>query len=189
MGIKQTVFTALTAVALMGTGVSLTGTAPESQAHASTSTQQANDSGQLLINYKPGYSIAVWNSPDSNRRVTGKYLKHGTQVNYNATDRNSNGGIVWYQIGQNEWIQSAYTAAFASLVNTNVRSLTIDYVPGYSIAVWNSPLNGRKALSKKLKNGTTWKVFSGAQVGQDQWYNLGGNQWVSVHYIHPNYTK
>ncbi|KRO15148.1 SLAP domain-containing protein [Lacticaseibacillus saniviri] len=189
MGMKRTIFTALTAAALLGAGVSFAGTS-STPVNAATSTQQSNDTGKVLINYIPGYAIAVWNSPNSsNQHVTGKFLKHGTQVNYTATDRNSNNGIVWYQIGKNQWIKSAYIAPFGSLAKTNVRSLTVTYVPGYSIAVWNSPLNSRKALAKKLKNGSTWKTYSAAQVGQDLWYNLGGNQWVNVHYITLNDTK
>ncbi|KRM72061.1 SLAP domain-containing protein [Lacticaseibacillus brantae] len=184
---KKTVLATIAAIGLLGAGLSFGTTTPNVQ--AATSTTQADDKGQLLINYVPGYSIAVWNSPSASRQLTGKFLKHGTAVRYSGTDRNSNNGIEWYQIGANQWISSRYTAWTSSNVGTQIQSLTVDYVPGYSIAVWNTPLNGRKPLAKKLKNGTTWKTFAAAQVGQDMWYNLGGNQWVSVHYIHLNETK
>ena len=63
-------------------------------------------------------------------------------------------------------------------------TVTIEYVPGYSIAVWTAPADGKVIPGKLLKHGTSWKTFAVSTVGKTVWYNLGGNQWIPATYAH-----
>jgi hypothetical protein len=99
-------------------------------------------------------------------------------------------GQTMYRIGnQSQWLPSQYTNAPSASTSHKSGSaatssaVTIKYVPGYSIAVWSSPNSHRQYVGKKLKHGTSWKVFKKA-VGSDGyvWFNLGGNQWISSYY-------
>lgn len=68
--------------------------------------------------------------------------------------------------------------------------VTINYVPGYGIAVWNKPTSDRKAIAgKKLKHGTSWKVLKTQTVDGKLWYNLGGDQWIDGDYAKPGYPQ
>lgn len=58
----------------------------------------------------------------------------------------------------------------------------INYVPGYGVALWNSPLNGSTIPGRYLAHGTSWKVSGVTTVNGETWYNLGGKQWVSGKY-------
>jgi len=60
--------------------------------------------------------------------------------------------------------------------------VTIKYVPGYGIAMWNSYQPNRKVVGATLAHGTVWKVFRAVEVDGQRWYNLGGSQWVSSQY-------
>lgn len=66
--------------------------------------------------------------------------------------------------------------------------VTINYVPGYSINVWNSYTTPH-FTGKRLAHGTSWKVFSIATDVKGQvWYNLGGNQWILAKYTFNGYA-
>ncbi|MHA3066718.1 SLAP domain-containing protein [Lacticaseibacillus saniviri] len=61
--------------------------------------------------------------------------------------------------------------------------ITIHYVPGYGVALWNSPNTGRQAIKGRiLKDGTKWKFSQIKQVNGKTWYQLGTNQWVEGTY-------
>ncbi|MCG4282398.1 hypothetical protein [Lacticaseibacillus saniviri] len=61
--------------------------------------------------------------------------------------------------------------------------LTIKYHPGYGIAVWDTPLEGRKvATPHKLMTGTHWR-YSAIYVDYVGWWvRVGQNQWISMTY-------
>lgn len=60
--------------------------------------------------------------------------------------------------------------------------VTINYVPGYGIAVWNN-YQGGKTTGQYLKHGTAWKVIKTAKDSQgNTWYDLGHNQWIMAKY-------
>lgn len=87
----------------------------------------------------------------------------------------------WYNLGGKQWVQAQAT-------NTNYQTTpftgvgVVDYVPGYAIAIWDSPLMGQ-FTGKRLKHGTAWKVFQKAVINGTTWYNLGGNQWLNGKYV------
>ena len=65
---------------------------------------------------------------------------------------------------------------------TTQQVVTINYVPGYSIAVWNNYQNGH-ITGNFLKHGTSYKVFATVNDAQgNTWYNLGGDQWIMAKY-------
>ncbi|KRM72195.1 hypothetical protein FC34_GL001179 [Lacticaseibacillus brantae DSM 23927] len=60
--------------------------------------------------------------------------------------------------------------------------VTVNYVPGYGIALWNSPQADHTFLGRTLGHGTAWKVFDVKTVNGNTWYNLGGDQWIDGKY-------
>ncbi|KRM72060.1 SLAP domain-containing protein [Lacticaseibacillus brantae] len=248
MGVKRTIFTALAAVALLGTGVSLVN-APTAQAAAVATTQ-----GRAYIHYVKGYSIAVWTTPTADRQLTGKTIKDGSQVTYVDKTTGADGhvwykladnqwisgqyavsqvipqtsgtllinehpafgvpvfdspnadqlgtgrilkggqqlpfvdaqfgfdGHVWYKLGNNEWVNSQFAGIIFDNGKGTSEPIRIKYTPGYSIAVWNSPLINQQPTAKKLKHGTVWKTFKMVEYNNTYWYNLGGNQWINGKY-------
>lgn len=66
--------------------------------------------------------------------------------------------------------------------------ITINYVPNYGIAVWNSPNAGKAATGQVLKHGTAWKVTGTKTVNGKTWYNLGGAQWIDGSYTVDGYA-
>lgn len=65
-------------------------------------------------------------------------------------------------------------------------SVRVNYVRGYGIAVWTSPVSGKPVAGKKLMDGTSWKVFQETTVNGNTYYNLGGAQWIDAHYVIAN---
>ncbi len=65
--------------------------------------------------------------------------------------------------------------------------VTINYVPGYGINVWNQ-INGY-FTGQRLKHGTSWKVIRVAKDSAgNTWYDLGRNQWVMGKYTVAGYS-
>ncbi|WP_297820332.1 hypothetical protein [uncultured Lactobacillus sp.] len=58
--------------------------------------------------------------------------------------------------------------------------VTVNYVPGYGIAVWNgTDLNTAHTTGQKLSHATSWKVTDSKYDAQgNKWYDLGLDQWV-----------
>lgn len=74
-----------------------------------------------------------------------------------------------------------YGAPNSTTEITTSKVATINYVPGYSIAVWTSPNNGTRVPGKMLKHGTAWRVVGTLNNGE-LWYDLGGHQWIQARY-------
>ncbi len=69
-----------------------------------------------------------------------------------------------------------------AVVQAATSVVRINYVPGYSIAVWNSYQNGH-TTGQYLKDGTSWKVIRTATDSKgNKWYDLGVNQWIMAKY-------
>lgn len=83
---------------------------------------------------------------------------------------------------------SAVAASTAQVQAATPNVVTINYVPGYSINVWNNYTTPR-FTGKRLAHGTAWKVLATATDAQGQtWYNLGGNQWIMAKYTVNGYA-
>ena len=73
-------------------------------------------------------------------------------------------------VGTNSHVQAAATA------------VTINYVPGYGIAVWSN-YQGGHTTGQYLKHGNSYKVIATATDAQgNTWYDLGLNQWIMAKY-------
>ena len=132
------------------------------------------------VNYVPGYGIAVFDQPNGHA-ISGKYLATGTS--WKVFDQQTVNNQVWYNLGGKQWVSGAYlkatppTPPFAKTVGT------VQYVPGYGIAVWNSDQPNRRPTGQVLAHGTRWQVLGHSVVNGEDWYNLGGNQWVAGQYL------
>lgn len=62
-------------------------------------------------------------------------------------------------------------------------TVQVKYVPGYGIALWNSPNAGHTTYAQKLMNGTKWHYSAVKQVNGQTWYQLGTNQWAEGRYL------
>lgn len=83
---------------------------------------------------------------------------------------------------------SAVAAPTAQVQAATTSVVTINYVSGYSINVWDSYTTPH-FTGKRLAHGTSWKVFATATDAEGQtWYNLGGNQWIMAKYTISGYA-
>lgn len=140
-----------------------------------------NHPAKVYVNYKPGYSIAVWTTYANGRRATSQTLKHGTAWKVNSAVTYN--GQLWYNLGKNQWIQAAYTSTVKPLeIVAKPAQVYVNYQPGYSIAVWTKPTADRKLTGLTLKHGTAWKVIQAVKVDNKVWYALGTNQWIQATY-------
>ncbi|WP_021351463.1 aggregation-promoting factor [Lactobacillus jensenii] len=81
------------------------------------------------------------------------------------------------------------TAHAATIVNNDTDVVTVNYVPGYGIAVWNNPDNPH-FTGQRLAHGTSWKVIQTVYSSTgEKWYDLGLNQWVPAKYVVSGYNK
>ncbi|KRM72436.1 SLAP domain-containing protein [Lacticaseibacillus brantae] len=147
--------------------------------------------GVVTINYVKGYGVALWNSPDANRKpVANRTLATGSAWKYFATKTVN--GQLWYQLGNNQWVSGKY--AIEKTVSTPAPetpsyqpvtgTATIRYVKGYGVALWTNYTAAKKVITgRKLLDGTKWHVTQVAGIGSQVWYNLGGNQWVDGRYV------
>lgn len=61
--------------------------------------------------------------------------------------------------------------------------VTINYVKGYGIALWNSYQANRHVIANRyLMTGTQWRYSATATVNGQVWYKLGTNQWIQGQY-------
>ncbi len=73
-------------------------------------------------------------------------------------------------------------ATQSSQVQAATQVVTVNYVPGYGIAVWNNFQNG-SVTGQYLKHGSSYKVIKTAKDAQGNvWYDLGMNQWIMAKY-------
>ncbi len=170
------------------TAFALAGVATVNTLNAPTSVHAATLPYAVKINYVPGYGIAVWNNYNNPELIAGKKLAHGTawRVLAQATDAN---GEVWYSLGSAQWIKAKSTVDASSsdsstskVSQPRVSVATVNYVPGYGIAVWNN-YNNPELTGKILPHGSSWRVFAEATDSNGElWYNLGGAQWIMAKY-------
>lgn len=66
----------------------------------------------------------------------------------------------------------------------------INYIPGYSIAVWNNYGPDRQLTGQKLKHGTTWQFFKKViDSSGNSWHQVGAQQWISGDYVKVSNTR
>lgn len=57
--------------------------------------------------------------------------------------------------------------------------LTINYVPGYGIELWQDYGPNKKATGRKLPDGSAWRYSAVKKLHDVSWYQVGRNQWVA----------
>ncbi|BDR56464.1 hypothetical protein KIMC2_10260 [Xylocopilactobacillus apis] len=144
--------------------------------------QAAVNQGVITINYIPGYGVELWQGYGLNKKKTGRKLADGSAWKYSAVKTAQ--GTSWYQVGNNLWVSSSQgaTPTESEIINKGIAK--INYVPGYSIAVWNSYQVTRQRTGQTLKHGTSWTFSQKALDKQgNSWYQVGKNQWISGAYV------
>ncbi len=143
-----------------------------------------NQSTNVKIKYISGYSIAVWSTPGAN--PTGKYLKDGTTVQ--TVGYTTVNGKKWYKLSDNEWIPAEYTEeANTSSSSNEAGSVIVNYISGYSIAVWSTP--GANPTGKYIADGTSVKYYATTSYKGQTWYKIGENQWIPGQYVKASNTS
>ncbi|MCF1783343.1 SLAP domain-containing protein [Lactobacillus mulieris] len=143
-----------------------------------------NQSTNVKIKYISGYSIAVWSTPGAN--PTGKYLKDGTTVQ--TVGYTTVNGKKWYKLSDNEWIPAEYTEeANTSSSSNETGSVIVNYISGYSIAVWSTP--GANPTGKYIADGTSVKYYATTSYKGQTWYKIGENQWIPGQYVKASNTS
>ncbi|MDF7672998.1 hypothetical protein PT281_06930 [Lactobacillus sp. ESL0701] len=75
----------------------------------------------------------------------------------------------------------------AATVANDAAVVTVNYVDGNSIHVWNDYENP-VATGQVLPSNSSWKVIRTAYDTQgNKWYDLGKNQWVRAEYVNKGY--
>lgn len=75
----------------------------------------------------------------------------------------------------------------AATVENDAEVVTVNYVDGNSIHVWNS-YNTPVATGQVLPSNSSWKVIKTAYDKDGRkWYDLGKNQWVKAEYVNKGY--
>ncbi|MDF7639343.1 hypothetical protein PT285_08025 [Lactobacillus sp. ESL0791] len=77
--------------------------------------------------------------------------------------------------------------AQAATVANDAKVVTVNYVEGNTIKVWDS-YKHPKATGQVLSSNSSWKVIKTARDSAGhKWYDLGKNQWVMAKYVNPGY--
>ncbi len=75
----------------------------------------------------------------------------------------------------------------AATVENDAEVVTVNYVDGNSIRVWNS-YKDPEATKQVLPSNSSWKVIKTAYDRKGhKWYDLGKNQWVKAKYVNKGY--
>lgn len=76
-------------------------------------------------------------------------------------------------------VQSDSTTANVQAATIKV---TINYVPGYGVNIWDN-YNGGHFTGQRAQHGTTWEVLEQKFDSKDRnWYKIGENKWILAQY-------
>ncbi|WP_317636323.1 hypothetical protein [Xylocopilactobacillus apicola] len=137
----------------------------------------SNAGRSVYVNYQPNYGVRIYQEPGG--KPTDTFAFHGTSWLI-IQQKQDEHGRVWTQIGTNQWIPNDYLVT-VSYDQTPVGK--VKYVPGYGINLWQGYANNKIFTGRRVMDGTKWKVFKKAIVGDTYWFNLGGNLWVDGQYM------
>lgn len=75
----------------------------------------------------------------------------------------------------------------AATIENDAAVVTVNYVEGNGIHVWNS-YEQPEATGQILPSNSSWKVIKTAyDHNGEKWYDLGKNQWVKAEYVNSGY--
>jgi hypothetical protein len=144
-----------------------------------------DQTGTVVVAYHGKDGAPVYSSYSGKRlvrRVANNSRLAATQV---AQDKN---GKKWFKIGDNEWLSDDNGYMQWNTIDQTAKSgqhgtLRVAYSGRGKVAIWSGYGQGRKIV-KYLPKNSYWKYFDAAKdQNGNNWYNLGGNQWISGEYV------
>lgn len=140
----------------------------------------------VTANSLKGSSIRVYSQP-SLETPTSQTLPNGSR--WKAFESLVRGGINWLKLGTNQYVRGfEISPDFSTASSTSKPQVKISSEVGTAkvtyktpIVVWANP--GSHPLGRYLPIGSNWKFFKIAEVNEENWLNLGGNQWIPQKYV------
>ncbi|WP_155286876.1 SLAP domain-containing protein [Lacticaseibacillus zhaodongensis] len=149
-------------------------------------TKQLSITGTATVS---GAKATVYNS---------KFAKTGRKLNVNSKWKVfgivvASNGHAYFNIGGGQYIPVSAAPLHATTIkgkaDTSIpvkTKATIKYKPGYSVQVWGKNFanfaKNANGSNKKLKHGTSWKVFAIVKHNGHLYYDLGGTQYLDAAY-------
>ncbi|KRM71157.1 hypothetical protein FC34_GL001848 [Lacticaseibacillus brantae DSM 23927] len=118
-----------------------------------------------------------------NGKITNRELAEGTdwKAFQQYTDAN---GLVWYNLGGNQWIKSTGVILDAKPFTYKELSKVGVVKPGTSAPVYSLPGVKGQLNGQVLKAGTAWHISASVYTNDGTlWYRVGTNQWVKAEFI------
>ncbi|QNQ81006.1 glycerophosphodiester phosphodiesterase [Lactobacillus sp. PV034] len=87
---------------------------------------------------------------------------------------------LWYELGKNQWVKAEDISFYPpSCQSKSAPQLKIGMLQVISkrVKVYNSP-KGKGHKNSNLKRNTKWQYFAIMTYKKQEYYNLGGNQWI-----------
>ncbi|MFT9193823.1 MAG: SLAP domain-containing protein, partial [Schleiferilactobacillus harbinensis] len=130
-----------------------------------------------VINYQPGYGVALWSMPGGHGLIKGRTLASGTawKASYKVTLAD---GTTWYEVGRNQWVDGRYFVLNGSQASPVTANQVVQVKSGTTAVVYQEPGSG--AISSQLPPNTAWRVNAVAARNNQLWYQVGTNQWISA---------
>lgn len=160
---------------------------PNAYQYASLTLEARNDQGKVL--YEQEVAWPVIRSNDASIRLTG-YLPDEDNVDFDLAPGqpftlNKAFGDIYGAVTQPE-INIVIIEHTGKKIDETLpekpQTVYVNYVPGYSVAVWNDAFDPKKPTGKTLKHATAWHYVYTATIDGHVWYNLGGDQWIDGNY-------
>lgn len=137
-----------------------------------------SNAGKIVyVNYQPSYGVRVYQNPGSD--PTNIYVFHGTNWEI-IKQTHDQSGQIWTQLSNNQWIPNKY---LVTENNGRIPVGTVHYVKGYGVNLWNGYGNEKEFSGRRILDGSQWKVYKKAIVGNTYWFNLGADFWVDGQYM------
>jgi hypothetical protein len=106
-------------------------------------------------------------------------------------------GLLWYKVGRNQWISAADSELDSSKTSqaTDNKQTTKpttgkdEPITGVVVVTYKTPIvvwaePGAHPTKRYLPRNSAWRYFKVRQTSDgNNWYNLGGNQWVPQDYV------
>lgn len=140
-----------------------------------------------VIDYVPGFAVNLYQGDISQLSFSGRRLNHGSRWQVLGKAQAADG--TWYvSLGANQWVNARYVKDQATMPIPVIPLTpfvgTVNYVPGFSINLYEGDLAKKQFNGRKLKHGSQWRVVGYAlDATGTKYYNLGGQQWVPAQYI------
>lgn len=157
--------------------------AKPAQKHGNFTIQ--DETGTVVVAYHGREGAPVYSSYDGKTLV--RRVANNARLNASQVAKNKN-GKQWFKIGDKEWISDDNAYLQWNTIDQTAKSgqhgvLRVAYNGRGKVAIWSGYGQGRHVV-KYLPKGSYWKYFDAAKdQNGNNWYNLGGKQWISGEYV------